>query len=405
MKVVYLVNQYPHASHTFIRSEIEALESLEVQIERITISASSGTIVDKRDMRELELTRLALKDSYPVMAWRTVQAMAARPRRFARALVGALRIGRRSTTGTLRHVGYLMEACVLLNWTNRNHVDHVHAHFGTNPTAIALLCRWLGGPTYSFTVHGTETFDTPAFLGLVEKAEHATFCAAVSSHGRAMLMRWTPQHLWSKFRVVRCFPDPSFFGDVETESLKLPRFACVARLSAEKGVFTLLDAAAQLKAEGRRFEVTVIGGGPLHDAAVERARQLGLEACVHFVGWGASQEVKRTILASRALVHPSYAEGLPVAIMEALALGRPVIATYVGGIPELVRPGVEGWLVPAGSVDDLAHAMRAALDADPRDLAEMGASGRRRLAELHGPESESAKLGGEFRAARHDRAA
>jgi len=405
VKVVYLVNQYPHASHTFIRSEIEALESLEVQIERITVNAGSGTIVDSRDRRELELTRLALKDSYPTMAWRTLQTMCSRPLRFARAVAGAVRIGRRSTTGVMRHVGYVMEACVLLNWTTRNQVDHVHAHFGTNPTAIALMCRWMGGPTYSFTVHGTETFDTPAFLGLVEKAENATFCAAVSSHGRAMMMRWTPPHLWSKFRVVRCFPDPSFFGDVDTESLATPRFACVARLSAEKGVFTLLEAVARLAAEGRTFEVTVIGGGPLHDDAIARAERLGLRSHVQFVGWGASQEVKRTILASRALVHPSYAEGLPVAIMEALALGRPVIATYVGGIPELVRPGVEGWLVPAGSVDDLADAMRAALDADPRDLARMGASGRRRLAELHGPQVESAKLGGEFRALRPPRAA
>lgn len=405
MKVVYLVNRYPHASHTFIRSEIEALEALELQIERITINDGDGTIVDSRDQREYELTRLALKDDYLRLASCTLATLASRPRRFLAAARTAWRIGRRSAPGMLRHAGYLMEACRLLAWTSKHQVDHVHAHFGTNPAAIALLCRRLGGPAYSFTVHGTETFDTPDFLGLREKTEHAAFCAAVSWHGRAMLMRWTPPESWSKLRIVRCFPDPSVFSDVDDSSLAARRFACVARMSAEKGIFTLFDAVAVLAREGLEFEVTIIGGGALFEDAKARIADLGITRHVRLVGWGASQEVKRTILASRALVHPSYAEGLPVAIMEALALGRPVIGTYVGGVPELVRPGREGWLVPAGSVDDLADAMRSALEASPEDLARMGRSGRERLEQLHGPRLEVAKLDGEFRASRRGRAA
>lgn len=405
MKVVYLVNRYPHASHTFIRSEIEALEALELQVERITINDGGGTIVDTRDQREHELTRLALKDDYAKLVASTVATLVGRPRRFLAAARTAWEIGRRSAPGLTRHFGYLMEACRLLSWTRKNQVDHVHAHFGTNPAAIALLCRVLGGPSYSFTVHGTETFDTPDFLGLRRKTEEATFCVAVSWNGRAMMMRWTPPETWSKLRIVRCFPDPSVFSEVDQSSFAARRFACVSRMSAEKGVFTLFDAVAVLARERLEFEVVIVGGGPLFEEAKARIAELGITTHVRLVGWGASQEVKRAILSSRALVHPSYAEGMPVAIMEALALRRPVIATYVGGVPELVRPGREGWLVPAGSVDDLADAMRAALNADPRDLERMGAGGRERLEQLHGPRLEVAKLDGEFRSSRRERAA
>lgn len=405
MKIVYLINQYPHASHTFIRSEIEGLESLEMQIERITVVESRANLLDHRDERERRLLRLTLKRGYPELLAHVVRTLITRPVQFARALACAWRTGRRSHTGLLHHMGYLAEACVLLRWTSMNDVDHVHAHFGTNSTAIALLCRQLGGPSYSFTVHGTETFDTPAFLSLAEKAEHAEFVATVSWHGRALLMRWTPVHLWSKYRLVRCFPDPLLFTSAEQPSTREPRLACIARLSAEKGIFTLIDAAGRLAREGLAFEITVIGDGPLRAEALARVRELELEAHVKFVGWGTNQDVKNAILAARALVHPSYAEGLPVAIMESLALARPVIATYVGGVPELVRPGLDGWLVPAGSDEALADAMREALALDPLELTRMGRKGRERLRELHAPKAEIAKLNEQLRAANRRRAA
>ncbi len=398
MKIAYLVNQYPHASHTFIRSEIEGLESLEVQVERITVVESRAALVDDRDQRERGLLRLRLKRRLPVLLAHMARVFFSRPRRFMAGVSTALRMGRRSPSGSLNNLGYLAEACVLLDWATRHHVEHVHAHFGTNSTAIALLCRRLGGPTYSFTVHGTETFDTPAFLSLDLKTRHADFVAAVCWHGQALMMRWIPVELWKKIRIVRCFPDPQLFDGVLTAPVKAPRLAYIGRLAAEKGIFTLFDAAAKLAAEGLVFEITMIGDGPLHGAAVQRLRELGLESRIHLVGWGSNQDVKNAILDARALVHPSYAEGLPVAMMEALALGRPVIGTYVGGVPELVRPGIEGWIVPAGSHEDLANAMRSALTADPLELARLGKNGRSRLAEMHRPSAEIAKLNHELRA-------
>jgi glycosyltransferase involved in cell wall biosynthesis len=107
--------------------------------------------------------------------------------------------------------------------------------------------------------------------------------------------------------------------------------------------------------------------------------------------------VRDEILAARALVLPSFAEGLPVAIMEAMALRRPVLATYISGIPELITNGKEGWLFPAGSVDDLAAAMRECLEASVSEIAHRGAQARERVLTRHDIHEEAKKLAELFR--------
>ena len=115
----------------------------------------------------------------------------------------------------------------------------------------------------------------------------------------------------------------------------------------------------------------------------KRQEQHGLQGHIEITGWASGAEVRQHIEESRALVLPSFAEGLPVVIMEALALGRPALTTYIAGIPELVEPEACGWLVPAGSVDALVEAMREALQTPEARLAAMGAEGRRRVLEQH----------------------
>jgi glycosyltransferase involved in cell wall biosynthesis len=120
---------------------------------------------------------------------------------------------------------------------------------------------------------------------------------------------------------------------------------------------------------------------------------------VGITGWASSSDVAGYIADSRALVLPSFAEGLPVVIMEAFALKRPVISTYVAGIPELVENGVNGWLVPAGSAEALADAMRQALAASPEKLARMGRAGYERVTQNHDIRKEAAKLADLYREA------
>lgn len=383
MTVAYLVNQYPKVSHTFIRREIRALESLGFQVRRFSIRRSPDRLDDPEDAEEQRLTRVIL-DASPSRVARAVARVAAeRPARFARALELAMRIGWRSERGALINVAYLGEACLLLDWLRASGVRHLHAHFGTNPAAVAMLCHELGGPSWSFTVHGPEEFDKPAAIALSEKVHRARFVVAISSFGKSQLMRITSPADHAKIHVVRCGVDASYLEDAFAPPCDRPRLVCVGRLSEQKGHGVLIDAAAELAGRGLPFELVLVGDGELRPRIEQRIAELGLTDRVRITGWLDGAGVRAELRAARAFVLPSFAEGLPVVIMEALALGRPVVSTFVAGIPELVEPGKSGWLVPAGSVEDLANALASALDAPLSDLAEMGRYGHDSVMERH----------------------
>jgi len=396
VRVAYLVNRYPRTSHSFIRREILALEAQGVEVLRFSQRPLDEELATEADRAELPRTRVLLSAGATGHAAAVAWAAATRPAALARALALALRLGRRSDRGLLLHLVYLAEACLLLRWLDGAGVDHLHAHFGSNSAAVAALCHALGGPRFSFTVHGPEEFDKPEALALGEKIARAAFVVAVSSYGRAQLCRWARLEDWGKLEVVRCGVERDLLAAPATPAPAAPRLVCVGRLSEQKGHLVLVEAAAALAAEGRAFELTLVGDGPLRGALEERVRRAGLGERIRFAGWRSAGEVRDAILASRALVLPSFAEGLPVVLMEALALGRPVVTTAVAGIPELVEGGVCGWVVPAGSVEALVPALRAALEAPPERLAEMGRAGAALVAERHDAAKEAARLAGLF---------
>ncbi len=153
----------------------------------------------------------------------------------------------------------------------------------------------------------------------------------------------------------------------------------------------LIEAAHRLALQERQFDLRLVGDGELRQILEHEILVRGLSQQVAITGWLSNTEVRREIEAARAMVLPSFAEGLPVVIMESLALGRPVIATAIAGIPELVDQSC-GWVVPAGSVDALAEAMAEALDAPLEDLARKGEEGRRRVAHRHNIDNNAAQL-------------
>jgi glycosyltransferase involved in cell wall biosynthesis len=397
-RVGYLVNRYPAVSHAFIRREIAGVEARGVEVLRFSIrDVPASEIVDPADRAERERTKVIL-DGGPLPLFGALLAHAfLRPIRFLRALAKAWSLGARGGR-RLVHLAYLAEACRLRRWLRLGSAAHLHAHFGTNPAAVALLCRLLGGPPYSFTVHGPEEFDRPDALGLGEKIDRAEFVIAVSDFGRSQLMRWTPAAQWTKLHVVRCGVDGEYLGaDGVPPPPDRPRLVCVGRLCGDKGQLLLVDAAGRLAREGREFELVLVGDGDIRASIEEKIRTQGLSNRVLLRGWLDGAGVRREIAEARALVLPSFAEGLPVVIMEALAMGRPVLSTYVAGIPELVRPGVNGWLVTAGSVDELVDRLREALDTPAPRLAELGRAGRAAVAERHDSRREAARLAEEFR--------
>jgi colanic acid/amylovoran biosynthesis glycosyltransferase len=393
MRVAYVVNQYPKVSHSFIRREIRALEGLGVAVDRISLRPCGEELVDADDRLERQQTFVVLSAGPVGLLLPLLLCLISRPLAMLRAARLTVRLGWRASQ-ILRHGAYLAEAAALAMKNRSAPPGHIHAHFGTNSATVALLWSVLSGVPFSFTVHGPEEFDRRESLGLDVKIGLAKFAVAISSFGRSQLMRWCPSEQWTKLHVVHCGVDDCFLNsDQATTVPDVGRLVCVGRLCEQKGHGLLVEAAAQLAKDGEQFELVLVGDGPLRPQIEALIRDRGLSGKVVITGWKSGADVTQEILASRALVLPSFAEGLPVVLMEALALQRPVISTYVAGIPELVIPGVCGWLVPAGSVSALCDAIRAVLHTPTERLEAMGEMGALRVRQDHCARTEAAKLG------------
>jgi colanic acid/amylovoran biosynthesis glycosyltransferase len=399
IRIAYFINQYPKLSHSFIRREILALEADGVEVVRIAIRADDTKSVDPQDAGEIARTRYLTRAGPGEIALACLGRALRRPWTFVRTLARAIKLGRRSDAGVWKHAAYFVEACILARWLEQQGLAHVHAHFGTNATTVAMLSRQLGDTTYSFTVHGPEEFDRPTRLALREKVHHARFVVAISSFCRSQLFRWSQVSDWSKINIVRCALDRAYFQGTDQPITDRPRLLCVGRLSEEKGQILVVRAAQILAQRGLTFEVLLAGDGPLRAPIEAEIRQRGLEDAVRILGWVDNPRVRELLLDSRALVVASFAEGLPVVIMEAFALNRPVISTWIAGIPELVQNGANGWLITAGDVEALADAMHQALTAAPPDLLALGRNGQARTRKLHDATVEAAKLRALFAAA------
>lgn len=390
LRIAAFTNAYPTISHTFIRNEIAALERHGVEVLRVTIRTSPAGAIDGADRSEALKTLSLMGGGATRLAAATLARMVKAPRRFLAALRLTLSEPQHAA-GRFRALAYLVQACRLAELVERAGVRHIHAHFGTNPAAIARLAGRLGDLGFSMTVHGPDEFDAPALLHLPAKIADARLVVAISDFGRSQLMRWSRPVDWPRIEVVRCGVATEFRdADADDRGLRSRTLVCVARLGAQKGLSVLLDAAA-LVARHEEFELRIIGDGDLRQELTAQIAALSLGRHVRLLGWLGTDAVRREILAARAFVLPSFAEGLPIVLMEALALGRPVVATAIAGIPELVDPR-NGWLVRAGSAPALAEAMLAALNTAPDRLREMAEIGRDRVGRDHDVDRNAIRL-------------
>ena len=391
MRIAYFTNQYPAVSHTFIRREIKAIEALGVSVFRFAARPGEG-LVDAEDKAEEKRTQYVLKAGAAEVLRCCAGAFFTRPAAVFKALAQAVQMGRRSDRGIARHFVYVLEGAILAYWCKRKGIKHIHAHFGTNPAAVVRFASQFSEITYSFTAHGSEEFEKAPLLSLDTKVRDAAFVVCVSSFGRGQLMRWTLPAMWPKFAVVHCGLDPRVFDGSVRRPPSAARFVCVGRLDEHKAQIVLVGAVRKLRDAGIGCEVVLVGDGVLRPYVEDAIRRDELQDQITITGWVSGDRVKEEIAASRALILPSVSENLPVVIMEAFALGRPVISTYVAGIPELVQPGATGWLVPASDETALCQAMREAIDAPVEQLVTMGRAARTRVEERHDSVREAAKL-------------
>ncbi len=399
-RVAYLTSVYPRATDTFIRSEVEQLRLLGWDVRPFSVRRPSARELVSEEVREESRRTFYLLGAGVLrLAFAAAAALVRSPRRMAAALRLAFRTGAPGVRARVRQVAYLLEAALLAREMRRLGVTHLHNHIAEASASVALLASTIGGIPWSLTVHGPGIFFAPRLWALGEKIARSAFTACISEFCRSQCMVFAPPSAWERLKVVRCGLDPRLLAAPATPVPEEPRLVCVGRLCPEKGQLLLLEAVRRLAGEGTRVEVEIIGDGEGRPEIEAAIRRLGLGERVRLSGFLSSEQVFERIRASRALVLPSFAEGLPVVLMEALALRRPVIATRIAGVPELVEPGVSGWLVPPSSVDGLVAAMREAATAPPDALLRMGCAGAARVAERHDAAVEARKLGALFRQA------
>ncbi len=389
MKIAYILNTYPQPSQSFIRREVRALEAQGHEVSRFAMRAADVPLVDPQDRAEAERTAYVLAAGKAALLRAIWHALRRDFKGFVGAAKAAIELGRASESGVLRHMIYLAEAAFVAERCRAEGVVHAHAHFGTNAAAVAMLCSALGGPKYSFTVHGPEEYDAPRALSLGAKIAHSDFTVAITQFGRAQLCRWADASDWHKIKVVQCGIEAEKFDDPAPLPEGPRKLVAIGRLVEQKGQLALIDAMARVQAD---VHLTLIGDGDMRPQIEAAIARHGLGERVTLTGWMDEAGVNAELAAAHALVMPSFAEGLPMVIMEAMAAARPVIATYIAGTPELVQQGTHGWLVPAGDEAALAETIETFAQTPLETLSKMGVAARTRVLERHDIVTEAAKL-------------
>ena len=397
MRVTYILNQYPKISHTFIRREILALERLGVEVQRISMRGWDENQIDSDDINEQEKTQYVLKEGAFPLLFSALKILLTNPIGFIKSFKLAIKMSVKADRSLIYHLIYFFEACQALIWSKQFNTTHIHAHFGTNPSEVAMLMSVLGHVPYSFTVHGPEEFDRPKFLKIDEKIDRAKFVVAISSFGKSQLQRWVDFSQWQKIKIVHCGLESSFYKVDAVAFPVKPKLVCVGRLCEQKGQLLLVEAAKKLADTNVDFELVLAGDGEMRQQIEALIQQYALQNRIKITGWISSQAVRQHILDAQILVLPSFAEGLPVVIMEAMSLKRPVISTYIAGIPELIKHGKNGWLCIAGDVEDLSQTMQHALSTSLEKLQEMGETAYTSVVARHDIDIEAAKLANHFR--------
>jgi len=394
--LAYLMNSYPVTSGTFIRDEIRAIERHGVPVHRFAVRQWDQPLVDPRDEEEQAKTQYLLTGNLVGLLRDGLLELVRNPAGFFRTIALAARLRWRAGRGFIRHAAYFLEAIAFKRQAVARGIGHVHVHFSTNATAVAMLAQRLGGPGYSFTVHGPDELLDPVGNSLALKVERARFVAAITHFCRSQLIWFAGHDSAAKIQVMRCGIDVEAHAVAPPITPDNQTFVCLGRLCPQKGQAMLPAIVARLRKGFPGVKLVLIGGGDLQETIEAEIARHGVGDAITLTGYMRQANALKHVANARALLLPSAAEGLPIVIMEAMALGKPVISTYIAGIPELLD-GDAGWIIPAGDEQATETAMRAALTASPQTLAAMGREGRARVVQHHRIDRLATQLIGTFR--------
>lgn len=401
-KLAYLTGEYPRASDTFIQREVAALRGLGHPVLTCSIRRTGAEHLVGPEQRAEQAGTFHVLDA--VKDWKRSLRAHVRwlrdPGRYFRALALAWRTAPKGLKGRAYQLIYFAEAAVLADELANQGIDHLHNHIAKASCTVAMLAGALSGIRYSFTIHGPDIFFEPHHWRIDEKAARAAFVACISDFARSQLMCFAAPDHWDRLAVVHCGIRPERYGTGTRDGTNL---LFVGRLAGVKGVPVLFEALVSLRRTHPDLRLTLIGDGPERAALESRARLLGIADHVDFLGYKSQTEVANALRDADIFVLPSFAEGVPVVLMEAMASELPVVTTRIAGVPELVRDGDSGLLVPPGDADALRAALTRLLDS-PDLRRRMGRVGRATVASGYNVGIEAAWLSDLFRASAEGRA-
>lgn len=401
VRVAYLVSKYPAISHAFIEREILALRARGVEVTTYSVRpCPPGELISETMRREAAATRVLVDgDARPYVGGHAAVLRSA-PRAWASTLARAARTGDTTARARVWQGFYFAEAVVLYGWMKEAGLRHLHVHFTNVAADIARLVVQLGrhidGPDagwrWSMSVHGPAEFAQVEKVDLAAKVAGADGVAAITDFCRSQLMRLVDPDIWPSLSKVAMSVDEERYLPRSTPREDGPlRLLYVGRLVPEKGGPVLLEALADLRRRGIETHTRIVGGGELHDLLARRIAELGLAGQVELTGPIGQDELPAQYRWADVFVLPSFAEGLPVVIMEAMATGLPVVTTRIAGIAELVADGQTGRVVSAGRADEFADAI-AWLARDEELRARLGAAGREAVLSQHASGVTSADM-------------
>jgi glycosyltransferase involved in cell wall biosynthesis len=300
------------------------------------------------------------------------------PLRYLRSLVFALRLGRFDLKKILYNFFYFVEAVMVGNWMQKNHFTHLHVHFGSTGATVGLITKHCFPITFSLTIHGPDEFyDVPGHF-LSQKIKIADFICCISHFARSQLMMLSVPSDWHKLEISRLGVDSSIFKPVVFRENPQPfEILCVGRLVPVKGQFILLDAVAHLLTQGRQIRLRFVGDGPDRLGLQQTVKEKHLTEYVIFEGAVNQDKILKLYKQSDVFALASFAEGLPVVLMEAMAMQIPCVTTHITGVPELIKVG-EGLLVAPSDVEGLTAAFTRLMD-NPQLRCQIGEAGRQRV--------------------------
>lgn len=385
IRLAYLVSRYPAVSHTFILREVQALNSQGFDIQVASINAPDRPPEQMTQPEQAEVNR-----SFYVKPAGLLGALQAhsitlfsRPLAYFKSLWFALRLGGSDVKKILYGGFYFIEAIMIGRWMQRQHLQHIHVHFATPAATVAMILKKAFNFNYSITVHGPDEFYNVDAHYLRQKIIHAHFICCISQFARSQLMSLSPPDHWHKFEISPLGVYPDIFTPRPFTSYAQRPFEilCVGRLVPVKGQFILLQAATKLIHEGYNLRLRFVGDGPDRQTLEKSVKDQALSELIIFTGAVNQDQIFTYYRSADVFVLASFAEGVPVVLMEAMAMEIPCITTHITGIPELIH-SEEGLLVPPSDVEALTTAIRT-LITDENLAQRLGKQGRKAVLERY----------------------